>query len=141
MTSISFYIPSISANITTEQVVEAFSDFGEVLCVDFKPAGRKHGFIEKDATFKSAFVHLINVLEKGSRINNWIRGGEPYKFCPYSDGEYWNLMPARTPIQNTMINNTQILEKKVEEQAAKIRQQADIIAQLTKKLEDLQKQL
>jgi uncharacterized coiled-coil protein SlyX len=145
--SICFYIPRMLAGTREEDVKHAFADFGNVYRIDFTPQGKKPGFVENlTGTHKSAFVHFTSVFEKGHRINIWIRGGEEYKVFPYrnSSDEYWLLKPARSIMQDTMMNNAQIvsncraLESKVAEQTAKIEQQSATIDELKQDLKGLQ---
>ena len=144
--AISFYIPRMLAGTREEDVKNAFATFGNVYRIDFTPQGKKPGFVENvKGEYKSAFVHFINLLEKGLRINIWIRGGEEYKLFPYRNSdEYWLLKPSRSIMQDTMMNNAQIvsncraLESKVSEQAAKIDEQAATIDDLKKDLAGLQ---
>jgi len=135
------------AGTREEDVKNAFADFGNVYRVDFTPQGKKPGFVENlTGTHKSAFVHFTSVFEKGHRINIWIRGGEEYKVFPYrnSSDECWLLKPARSIMQDTMMNNAQIvsncraLESKVAEQAAKIDEQTATIDELKQDLKGLQ---
>ena len=136
------------AETREEDVKTSFRDrdIGNVYRIDFTPQGKKPGFVENiNGHYKSAFVHFTNLLEKGLRINTWIKAGEEYKHFPYSNSdEYWLLKPSRSIIQDTMMNNAQIvfncraLESKVSQQAAKIDEQAATIAELKKDLSGLQ---
>jgi uncharacterized coiled-coil protein SlyX len=131
---------------TKEQDVKnAFTHVGNVYRIDFTPLGKKPGFVENlTGTHKSAFVHFTSVFE-GHHINTLIRSGHEYKLFPYRNSdEYWLLKPARSIIQDTMMNNSQIvsncraLESKVAEQSAKIDEQSATIDELKQDLKGLQ---
>jgi hypothetical protein len=124
---LSIYIPRIKVSITENNIKEEFNNLlGEVNRVDFTCLNKKPGFYENtDNNFKSAFVHfnLINENNFSNNIFQIISIGESYKFIPsYSKKEYWILLKAKNPVENTFMNNAQIvencrfLEKKIEEQ-------------------------
>ena len=126
----SFYIPRMSSSNSKEGVVEVFKTLGTVSRVDFTNINKKQGFVENlSDPIKSAFVHLINLTELGIRVKAGVSEGETYKINPgvhSSDTEYWLILPTHSPIQETMMNNSQIvenckfLEKKVNDQATTI---------------------
>ena len=124
---LSIYIPSIKVNISENIIKEEFKNLlGEVNRVDFTCLNKKPGFYENtENNFKSAFVHfnIINVNYSSNNIFQTIINGESFKFIPsYSKKEYWILLKAKNPIENTFMNNAQIvencrfLENKIEEQ-------------------------
>jgi hypothetical protein len=131
MNSYSFFIPRLSARLTKEQVGEVFENlgFGKISRIDFTPINKKPGFGENvDIVVKSAFIHFSELYETGTIIYYYIQQGEPHKFNPFETShEYWLILPANNPIPDTMMNRAQIvencrlLEKKVEEQDAKIK--------------------
>jgi len=145
--SISFYIPRMLAGTREEDVKNAFEEakIGNVYRIDFTPLGKKPGFVENlTGTHKSAFVHFTSVFE-GHHINTLVRDGQEYKLFPYRNSdEYWLLKPARSIMQDTMMNNAQIvsncraLESKMAEQAAKIDEQSATIDTLKQDLKGLQ---
>lgn len=120
----------MSSSNSKEGVVEVFKTLGTVSRVDFTNINKKQGFVENlSDPVKSAFVHLINLTELGIRVKAGVSEGETYKINPgvhSSDTEYWLILPAHSPIQETMMNNSQIvencknLEKKVNDQATTI---------------------
>jgi uncharacterized coiled-coil protein SlyX len=144
--SISFYIPRMLAGTREEDVKNAFADYGNVYRIDFTPLGKKPGFVENlTGTHKSAFVHFTSVFEKGYHINTLVRDSQEYKLFPYRNtDEYWLLKPVRSIMQDTMMNNAQIvsncraLESKVAEQATKIEEQSATIDELKQDLKGLQ---
>jgi hypothetical protein len=113
---------------------------GQVKRIDFTPIHKKPGFDEDVHSFvKSAFVHFHYYYnnENSTRILEKLFCGEGHKINviittnPYNNMEhtyeYWTLLKATNPIQETMMNESQIvencrfLEKKVIEQAEKIK--------------------
>ena len=122
----------MAACITKEEVAEVFEnfEFGKISRIDFTPINKKPGFGENvDSVVKSAFIHFSELNEPGSIIHYCIKEGEPYKFYPFENShKYWLLLPAKNPIPETMMNTAQIvencrlLEKKVEDQDAKIKE-------------------
>jgi len=131
----SIYIPRLSTSVTEYFVREELEKvIGNVYRVDFTPINKKPGFTEiVDYEFRSAFIHFqrhytnketIEILKKLER-------GESHKFYPTCILEYWILLKAKNPIQQTMMNNSQIvencryLEAKVEEQQETIKNLED----------------
>lgn len=123
----SIYIPRVSAFVTEDIIIEQLANIGDIRRVDFAPLGKKPGFVEEnvDKNVKSAFVHFFDTFE--CPVTSDINTYGSHKFYPYFGGEYWILLKVKNPIQDTMMNNAQIvencrlLEKKVEEQAATIK--------------------
>jgi hypothetical protein len=152
MNSLSVYIPRLNSNISEDYIKYIFRQMnvGEVARVDFTPIGKKQGFIENlSDPFKSAFVHFNffkNILMADPDFGNKVRQGKGYKFYPgaFQDG-YWLLLPAKNPIQQTMMNNSQIvensryLENLIDEQAKTIELQSETIQELEKKIDGIQK--
>jgi hypothetical protein len=135
----SVYIPRVSAYITVQMIQEEFiyAGIGVVKRVDFTPTNKKAGFCEdmEDLNCKSAFVHYdvynmnmnMNMMSpEGLNFQNVLLTGKTHKFWPKCVREYWIILPNRKPIQDTLMNNAQIvencrlLEKKVEEQTTQI---------------------
>jgi predicted ArsR family transcriptional regulator len=134
MPSFCFYIPHVSAVTSVSDVIRVFNTIGVVSRVDFAPLGKKPGFKENVfADVKSAFVHVAELFTHGLEVVDMIQTGRSYKIYPYSTDEYWTFAKAQTQIQDTMMNNAQIvqncryLEKKVEQQAAQLEEQASQI--------------
>ena len=150
MNSFSIYIPRLQSDVTEDLIKYVFSSthIGEVARVDFTPINKKPGFGENmDNVVKSAFVHFsffTNISYTDPEFGNKVREGNGYKFYPETLQGYWLLLPAKNPIQQTMMNNSQIvengryLETKLEEQEAKLTEQALTIQELQKKLDGVQ---
>ena len=145
MPSFCFYIPRVSFATSETDVTHAFTTIGVVSRVDFAPLGKQPGFKENLHTnTKSAFVHLAQLFAHGKEIINTIQSGGSYKIFPNETTEYWSLLEAKTSIQDTMMNNAQIvsncryLEKKVEHQEAQLEEQSADIRALTEKLSSVQ---
>lgn len=127
----SIYIPRMKTCRTVEEVTAAFqnNDFGIVSRVDFTPINKRPGFGENvDTVVKSAFVHFSKLFQEGQCAIYYASRGEACKFHPFEDNsEYWLILIAQNPIPDTMMNTAQIvencrlLEKKVEEQDAQIK--------------------
>ena len=127
----SIFIPRVSVFVTEYNIREEFLSIGSVRRVDFTPVNKRPGFVENvDAVVKSAFVHFNRLYE--CSVMRAINTYGSYKFYPSSlnrasEGTYWILLRNRNPIQDTMMNNAQIvescrlLEKQVQEQAETIR--------------------
>jgi hypothetical protein len=132
----------VSATTSASDVIGVFKTIGVVSRVDFAPLGKKPGFKENVyADVKTAFVHVVELFTHGTEIVSMIKSGRSYKIFPYeTSDEYWTFAEAKTPIQDTMMNNAQIvqncryLEKKVEHQAVQLEEQAADIRALTEKL-------
>jgi len=160
----SVYIPCMSSFVTEEQVKRIFGNLniGCVSRVDFIPIGKKPGFAEEHVSHrKSMIVHFrhLNYSFMSPAILEQIEAGG-YRIFPRNlcldwpsekCAEYWLLLKAENPIQETMMNNSQIvhncrlLEKKVAEQSDdilllnhKVAEQADIIKEMEQKLRNVQ---
>jgi uncharacterized protein Yka (UPF0111/DUF47 family) len=152
MNSLSIYIPRLNSNVTEDYIKYAFRQMnvGEVARVDFTPIGKKPGFLENlSDPFKTAFVHFnffTNISLADPEFGSKVRQGNGYKFYPgtFQEG-YWLLLLAKNPIQQTMMNNSQIvensrhLENLLDEQAKTIELQAETIQDLEKKIDGIQK--
>jgi len=161
----SVYIPCMSSFVTEEQVKQIFRNLsiGFVSRVDFIPIGKKPGFAEEtDSHKKSMIVHFRNLdysFMSGAILeaieNQGGYGIFPRNLCldwPREKcSEHWLLLKAKNPIQETMMNNSQIvhncrfLEKKVDEQAddisllkQKVADQAHTIQEMEEKLRNVQ---
>ena len=139
MTSFCFYIPSVHMFIDENDIFRVFTNIGVIYRIDFIPVNKKPGFKENlSEKFKSVFVHMSDLFTHGKEIKNVIQTTcKCYKFYPFpNSSEFWLLSKANYPVQETMMNNSQIvhnclfLETKIEEQAATIKS-------LTEKLERL----
>lgn len=147
------YIPQMSKNVTEEMVSKemVYHCVGIVKRVDFIAIGQKIGFEEyHHPLFKSAFVHFETVYpttQMRNVLEQWMREGQ-YKIMANCSAEYWYLKKAHHPIQDTLMNNHQIVEnsrwlqsmvfrqaKQMEEQTAKINEQSETIQRLEKKVE------
>ena len=127
----SIYIPRMQTRRTVEEVTAAFqnNNYGIVSRVDITAINKRPGFGEDvDMVVKSAFVHFSKLYEEGQCAIYWASQGHVCKFLPFENSsEYWLILPAKNPIPDTMMNTAQIvencrlLEKKVEEQDAKIK--------------------
>ena len=144
MNSFSIYIPSVKSNVAGGYIEYVFrtANIGEVARVDFVPIGKKFGFRENmTGAFKSAFVHFNKFNKNFGKKLSEVKG---YKFYPSFNESYWLIFQAKNPIQPTMMNNSQIvencryLENKVEEQEAKLAEQAETIQELQKKIDGIQ---
>jgi uncharacterized coiled-coil protein SlyX len=154
----------MSSFVTEEQVRRIFGNLniGCVSRVDFIPVCKKPGFAEEPVSHrKSMIVHFkyLNYSFMSPAILEEIEAGGysifPRNLCldwpSEKCGEYWLLLKAVNPIQETTMNNSQIvhncrlLEKKVYEQSDnilllnhKLAEKADKIQQLETKLENVQ---
>lgn len=128
----SIYIPRMPSSRTAQEVAAAFkeNDIGIVSRVDFTPINKRPGFEEDtDMIVKSAFVHFSVLYGDGQCAIYWTTlEGKAFKFLPFENSsEYWLILPAKNPIPDTMMNtaqiveNSRLLEKKVEEQDTKIK--------------------
>jgi len=111
MTSI--YIPRISVSVSEVLLTQELSELGQVNRVDFVPINKKPGFVEiYDSSFRSAFVHFHSYNSQSSIVEIFekLGLGQSYKFFPKSINEYWLLLKAKNPVQQTMMNNSQIVE-------------------------------
>lgn len=146
------YIPRISNNVDEVMISKEFltKDIGRVKRVDFVPIDKKRGFEEHfHPLFKSGFVHLDELFNSGisGEIAEHFSRGEGYKIPAYCSNEYWILCRTHSPIQETMMNNHQIvensrfLEEMIFRQAGILEQQAEILEKQSIHIERLQKNL
>jgi hypothetical protein len=137
-------------NTTERQVMSAFLNVGEISRIDFTPIGKKPGFLESTTDneyLKSAFVHFSTLSMWGLTIKSTLEFPDgSFTFYPdkLNPNQYWILLKARNPIQETMMNNSQIvencrfLEEKLIDQSEKLSQQAEIIQSLKSELKGVQ---
>jgi uncharacterized coiled-coil protein SlyX len=155
----------MSSFVTEEQVKQVFRilNIGCVSRVDFIPLGKKPGFAEEPVSHrKSMIVHFryLGYSFNSREILEKIESQGGYQIFPRNlcldwpsekCGEYWFLLKAVNPIQETMMNNSQIvhncrlLEKKVKHQSGdilllnhKLAEQQHKIKLLEEKLENVQ---
>jgi len=129
------YIPRMSLFVDEDIVKRELSFIGTVKRVDFTPVNKKLGFVENvNENMKSAFVHFQFMLNS---YDTYFKRGESFThYLRDYSSEKWILLKAHNPVQDTMMNNAQIvencrfLEKKVEEQA-------ETIKELEKKVEGI----
>lgn len=140
----SMYIPRMSASVTEGYVKNVIENsyIGRVRRVDFTPIDKRPGFRENlNSPVKSAFIHFeyhyhneisVEIIDKLSQgdshrlyLNNIYRANGAQ--------EYWILLKANNPVQETMMSNHQIvdncrfLEDKIEEQEQTIQKMSEII--------------
>jgi len=144
------YVPRMSKTMTEEMVrMEMYNDVGRVSRVDFIPIGFKPGFDEfHDPLFKSAFIHFDYLYpnEFSNEILRLLESGDQYKYMADCSQEYWYMWKAHKPVQETMLNNHQIMEcgrwlqRQVEQQAslqlAQIEQMAKLIERQSRKIDE-----
>lgn len=144
------YVPRMSKTMTEEMVrMEMYNDVGRVSRVDFIPIGFKPGFDEfHDPLFKSAFIHFHYLFpnEFSNEIVGILESGRQYKYMADCSQEYWYMWKAHKPIQDTMLNNHQIMEcgrwlqRQTEKQAslqlAQMEQMAKLIERQSKKIDE-----
>jgi hypothetical protein len=115
----SIYIPRMCVNTCDNEIRMVFNtqEIGFVRRVDFCPIDKKPGFIENiDSPVKSAFVHFycFNAESKlYTDIQETLSRGESYRLNVnnrYASNGYWILLKAKNPIQETMMNNSQIVD-------------------------------
>jgi hypothetical protein len=143
----SIYIPRMSIGVCECYVREEFENkLGRISRIDFTTIDKKPGFGENvDNVVKSAFVHFERYCDCNSvlEILAKLDSGKSHRFYPSGIREYWLLLKAKNPIQDTLMNNAQIvencrfLEKKVNEQEEKINNQEEKIQKLEEKLQDV----
>lgn len=145
------YVPRMSKTMTEELVsIELLKgDIGRVSRVDFIPIGFKPGFDEfHDPLFKSAFIHFHGLFYNQivNEILSRLESGDQYKYMSICSQEYWYMWKAHKPIQETMLNNHQIMEsgrwlqrqmeKQTSLQMAQIEQMAKLIEKQSRKLDE-----
>jgi hypothetical protein len=137
---VSIYIPLLPKCISEDMLQVEFSfTIGVVDRVDFTPVNKKHPGFEENMTgdVVSAFVHFSEYF---GNIPTIINDGHYYPYYPYSlsgrfthQFKFWKLLPAKAPLQKTMMNNSQIVAncRLLEE---RVKAQAETIETLGKKL-------
>ncbi|NBU99075.1 MAG: hypothetical protein EBS19_12850, partial [Spirochaetia bacterium] len=121
-------VPSMSSADNLPLIREKLRYLGFVKYIDFAPLNPTNGFATKEiGEFQSAFIHLYSISRDYEE--HYFNKSEPFKFYPkLNSSEFWILLQGKNPIQNTMMNNAQIvencrvLEKKVEEQSITIKE-------------------
>jgi len=127
--STSFYIPRIELETTESKIIDYFLNIGYITRIDFTPVHK--------GKYKSAFVYFSWLTQKGMEISKIIETGKPYYFYPYTyNSLYWMLLPVKNPIQNTMMNTTQIVEK-CHSLEKIVKEQAETIVDLQNKIADI----
>ena len=128
----SIYIPRVSSHITEDNIISVFYNqrIGAVKRVDFVPIDKKPGFVENvNDTVKACFVHFQSWTRLPNKILETLEKGEGYTFYfdeYYNKSSYWILLKAIIPVQDTMMNNHQIvdncrfLEERIVEQDKRI---------------------
>ena len=128
----SIYIPRVSSHITEDNIISVFYNqrIGAVKRVDFVPIDKKPGFVENvNDTVKACFVHFQSWTRLPNKILETLEKGEGYTFYfdeYYNKSSYWILLKAINPVQDTMMNNHQIvdncrfLEERIVEQDKRI---------------------
>jgi hypothetical protein len=118
----SIYVPRVLNEHTVDSVANIMTHFrvGVVHQVDFTPINKKPGFYEEfDNTFKSAFIHFIDVPGYQMNIDFWIAlkdnhdencKTQPQARLQISHKEYWICLKNQSPIQRTMMNIHQVVE-------------------------------
>ena len=134
MTS-TIYIPYVNINIMEDTIAEIFYNFGigQIKRVDFlesdptKP-GTRQIFVHMQTWFNSPLATAI----KNSLLDNIAA----YRF-QFSHTAYWLLLPAKNPIQDTVLNihqlaeNMRLLENRFAEKEAEITALKGLVADLT----------
>ena len=140
----SMYIPRMSASVTEDYVKNVIENsfIGKVSRVDFTPIDKRPGFSENfNSSVKSAFIHFEYHYhnEKSVEIIEHLSEGGSHRLylnnIYKANGlqEYWILLKASNPVQETMMNNHQIvdncrfLEDKIEEQEQTIKKMTEVI--------------
>lgn len=140
---LSIYIPRISVHMTEALVIKEFlsKDIGRVRRVDFVSIEKQKGFEEKlSPIWMSAFVHFDEIFENRItyEIKEALEKGENYKIVAYCSNEYWLICKANAPIQETLMNNHQIVEN-CRHLEKTVQQQSLTINKLEKDIDRLQK--
>jgi hypothetical protein len=137
----SIYIPRIGSEITGDMIMNYLDELKNYITrMDFTPIAKTSLFDETIGDYVSVFIHFDQEVELTGMMQDiryCMKQGNPYKYYPFSSYEFWLLLPNKQPIQQTSMNNSQIvencrlLEKKVLDQSAQIED-------LTKKLDGVQ---
>ena len=151
----SIYIPRVNYHVSEDFIKYTFmtARIGEVIRIDFTPINKRPGFGENvDNVVKSAFVHFNSYPNHPEQFqeswNFWtsVSEGKGFKFYPGTVQEgYWLILPAKKPIQQTMMNTSQIvengryLENLIDEQAKTIDKQAKTIEDQECRIEKMMK--
>lgn len=150
------YVPRMSKSMTEELVRNEMykTNIGRVSRVDFIPIGFKPGFDEfHDPLFKSAFIHFDYLFnnENMYHILSKLDSGDQYKYMAECSQEYWYMWKAHKPIQETMLNNHQIMEsgrwlqREMEKQSnlqlTQMEQMAKLIEKQAKKIDEQEERI
>jgi hypothetical protein len=148
----SIYIPRISTFYNEENIIYAFDKncIGIVDRVDFVPIEQKVGtFIKPPTNIQSAFVHMKAYYEDDDAYDMYdcvFEEGKAYYFYPLPDtsNEYWILLKAKFPVQETKLNmnqvaeNARLLKEQVDEQEQRILIMKEKMNKSEKTIRDLQ---
>jgi hypothetical protein len=125
-----------------------FRDFGHICRIDFTDVNKKPGFTEKvNGLFKSVFIHFDAIHVTAQSIVRVLNSGQSHTFYPSCINEFWILLKVKKPIQDTFMNNSQIvencryLEKIVEEHSRQLEAQSFVLAEQSQKLEEQSQKL
>jgi hypothetical protein len=151
----SMYIPRMAASVTEHYIRDVIENsfIGKVSRVDFTPIGKGPGFRENydDYSYvKSAFIHFEYHYhnEKSVEIRNKLSEGDSHRlylniYKHNGDQEYWILLKATNPVQETMMNKHQIvdncrfLEDKIAEQELTIIKMSKVIMAMNENISKL----
>ena len=144
----SMYIPRVSVCIFESHIMHQFRDFGHICRIDFTDVNKKPGFTEKvNGLFKSVFIHFDAIHVTAQPIVRVLNSGQSHTFYPSCINEFWILLKVKKPIQDTFMNNSQIvencryLEKIVEEHSRQLEAQSFVLAEQSQKLEEQSQKL
>ena len=144
----SIYIPRVSVCIFESHIMHQFRDFGHICRIDFTDVNKKPGFTEKvNGLFKSVFIHFDAIHVTAQSIVRVLNSGQSHTFYPSCINEFWILLKVKKPIQDTFMNNSQIvencryLEKIVEEHSRQLEAQSFVLAEQSQKLEEQSQKL
>lgn len=151
----SMYIPRMDASVTEQYIRDVIENsyIGKVRRIDFTPIGKGPGFRENydDYSYvKSAFIHFEYHYhnEKSVEIIDKLSEGDSHRlylniYRHNGDQEYWVLLKATNPVQETMMNNHQIvdncrfLEDKIAQQELTIIKMSKVIMVMSENIEKL----
>ena len=144
----SIYIPRVSVCIFESHLMHQFRDVGHICRIDFTDVNKKPGFTEKvNGLFKSVFIHFDAIHVTAQSIVRLLNSGQSHTFYPTCINEFWILLKVKKPIQDTFMNNSQIvencryLEKIVEEHSRQLEAQSFVLAEQSQKIEAQSKML
>jgi hypothetical protein len=132
---ISFYVPRLSVNYTSEHVKYIFreSGIGDVKRVDFTSIVSRENMVSNVTTneYLSAFVHMNYMYETdiSKVIMKYTIAGNPYKFW-VKPGLFWLILKNTNPVPDTRQNihqlaeNARLLEERVAKQEQQIARQS-----------------